>query len=233
MLRIAICEDLKNHRRMLKEALETAVPEEYIVEEFSSIETFRAYYDENDLCFDIILMDIELEDGSGIEFSSEINRRYPLAQIIYTTAYTEYFSDVYDTAHVWFIQKKDLNTYLPKAILKACKSLDHLKSLHLNFSWQKMKYSIVQDEIIFIERRLHVSEIHTATEVYKTSEKLDELMKRLTSSFTLCHRSYIINMKYITKINKSIIVLNDMIELPVSRAKEQDVKREYAMFLVH
>lgn len=232
MLRIAICEDIDKHREIIKEELAKIIEDGYHLYEFASIDSFKNYYETDTQSMDIVLMDIELTDGSGIEFSAELNRKYPLAQIIYITSYTEYFSEVYDTSHVWFIQKNDLGKYLPRAIQKACKELHHLKSLQLNFSWQKMNYSIVQDEIIYIERRLHVSEIHTQTEVYKTAEKLEDLLKRLSLAFIVCHRSYVINMKKITKIQKGVFVLNNTIEIPVSRAKEQEVKQSYALFLV-
>lgn len=232
VLRIAICEDINEHRELIKEELSKILEEDYVLKEFSSLEGFRQYYETAQSALDIVLMDIELKDGSGIELSSEINKKCPLAQIIYITSYTEYFSEVYDTAHVWFINKKDLKKYLPRAVQKAYKELYHVKSLLLNISWQKMNYSLVQEEIIFVERRLHVSEIHTLSGIYKTAEKLEILLERLTSAFILCHRSYIINMKNITKIQKNSVVLNGEINIPVSRAKESEVKKAYAMFLV-
>lgn len=233
MLRIAICEDFEKHRCLIKEELAKTIAEEYTVHEFATLEDFRKNYQTDSRGFDIILMDIELEDGSGIDLGEETNRYYPLAQIIYITSYTHYFSEVYDTEHVWFINKHELEKYLPKAIQKARKALWHSRNLHLNFSWQKVKYSIIQDEIIYIERCLRVSEIHTRTEVYKTSEKLDELLKQLTSAFISCHRSYIINMKNITKLQKNKVVLNDKFEIPISRSREEELKKEYSMFLVH
>ncbi len=233
MLRIAICEDFEKHRTLIKGELAKTIAEEYTVHEFGSLEAFRKTYLADAKGFDIILMDIELEDGAGIELGDEINSYYPLAQIIYITSHTHYFSEVYDTEHVWFINKNEMEQYLQKAIQKARKALWHSRSPHLNFAWQKVKYSIVQDEIIYIERCLRVSEIHTRNGVYKTSEKLEELMKQLTSVFVFCHRSYIINMKNITKLQKGKVVLNNDIEIPISRAREEELKKVYNMFLVH
>ena len=95
-----------------------------------------------------------------------------------------------------------------------------------------MKYSVIQDEIIYIERCLRVSEIHTATKVYRTSEKLESLMEQLTDVFICCHRSYIVNMRNITKLQKNKLILNHEIEVPVSRSKEEELKQAYSIFLV-
>ncbi len=232
MLEIAVCEDLEIHRQLIKEKISSAIDEAYKIVEFVSAEDFKKAYKKYPKGFDIILMDIELGDGSGIELGEEINYHYPLAQIIYITSYTKHFSEVYATNHVWCIEKKELNEYLPKALHKALKALWYTKSIHLNFSWQKVKYSVIQDEIIYIERCLRVSEIHTATKVYRTSEKLESLMEQLTDVFICCHRSYIVNMRNITKLQKNKLILNHEIEVPVSRSKEEELKQAYSIFLV-
>ena len=232
MLEIAVCEDLDIHRHLIKEKLASAIDEPYQVSEFASAEAFKKTLKKYQKGFDIILMDIELGDGSGIELGEEINYHYPLTQIIYITSYAKHFSEVYATNHVWCIDKKELDEYLPKAIHKALKALWHSKSLHLNFSWQKVKYSVIQEEIIYIERCLRVSEIHTVNRVYRTSEKLDSLMEQLMDVFISCHRSYIINMKNITKLQKNKVILNHEIEIPISRSKEEELKQAYSIFLV-
>lgn len=232
MLEIAVCEDLEIHRCLIKEKIAEAIDEPYEIVEFASAQAFKKSYRKQPKGFDIILMDIELGDGSGIELGEEINYYYPLAQIIYITSYVKHFSEVYATNHVWCIDKKELDEYLPKALHKALKALWHSKSLHLNFSWQKVKYAVIQDEIIYIERCLRVSEIHTATKVYRTSEKLDSLMEQLTDVFICCHCSYIVNMRNITKLQKNKVILNHDIEVPISRSKEEEMKKAYSIFLV-
>ena len=232
MLEIAVCEDLENHRCLIKKKISNVIDEPYRIYEFASAEAFKKTYKKYPKGFDIIITNIELSDGSGIELGEEINFHYPLTQIIYITSDAKHFSEVYATNHVWCIDKKELDEYLPKALHKALKSLWHTKSLHLNFSWQKVKYAVAQEDIIYIERCLRVSEIHTATKEYRTSEKLESLMEQLTDAFVCCHRSYIVNMRNITKLQKSKVILNHEIEVPISRSKEEELRQAYQIFQV-
>ena len=87
MLEIAVCEDLEIHRQLIKEKISSVINEAYEIVEFVSAADFKKSYKKYPKGFDIILMDIELGDGSGIELGEEINYYYPLAQIIYITSY--------------------------------------------------------------------------------------------------------------------------------------------------
>lgn len=97
---------------------------------------------------------------------------------------------------------------------------------------EKIHFSILQKEIIYIERSLRVSEIHTSKNIYRTASKLENLLEQLTDAFASCHRSYIINMAYITDFKKDRIILNGEYSIPVSRSKYAELKNAYNMFLV-
>lgn len=232
MLNIAVCEDLELHQKYLSDKIRQFLNVSCQISVFSSMKALKAFWESNRITFDIIFMDIELGDGSGIQLSEEINRRYPITQIIYITAYTEYSSDVYKTNHTWYIDKQKIDTYLPLALDKALKSIQLLHSLCLDISWKKVHFSIPQKEIIYIERSLRVSEIHTSKTIYRTAAKLENLLEQLTDSFIICHRSYIINLIHITDFQKDIVTLNGKYSIPVSRSKYAELKSAYNMFLV-
>mgnify|MGYP004599719541 CR=1 FL=1 len=66
--------------------------------------------------YDIILMDTEFESASGIEAVKQINAWHPDSQIIYITNHVTYFSSVYETSHIFYILKKDIDKYLQTAL---------------------------------------------------------------------------------------------------------------------
>jgi two-component system LytT family response regulator len=65
---------------------------------------------------------------------------------------------------------------------------------HNNFSF------IPLDEIIFIERADRKSVIHTIDKKIELNEALTNLEGLLDSRFVVSHRSYIINLQYLTRI---------------------------------
>lgn len=232
MLKIAICEDMVLHQKYLQTEIEKLLTEPHEFSCFTSADVFESEISEKNICFDIVFLDIEFGTESGIQLGQKINSLYPLTQIVYVTGYPQYASDVYMTEHVWFIEKNHLGKYLPLALNKALRAIHLTKNLHLNISWQKEKFSIPQKEIIYIERNLRTSEIHTLHSIYQTSEKLDALMERLTDAFAFSHRSYIINMEMITALTKTQVILNGTHELPVSRSKHNDLKNAYNRFMI-
>lgn len=230
MLKIAICEALPAHQKNLEDNLAQFLVIPYEVQKFSLIAEFNDIFEKSVPDFDIIFMDIQFPDGSGIELVQEINVLCPMTQIIYVTSYLDQASEVYTTKHVWFIDKQHINEYLPLALNKAFKALNLLHHSLLTFSWKGVKYSIPQKSIIYIERRLRVSEIHTDEQTYRSSDKLSEILARLNDSFAICHQSYIINMLFITDFDKKDVILKHQHYIPISRSKHNEFIAKYNLF---
>lgn len=153
MLNIAVCEDLKLHQKYLSDKIRQFLDAPCQISVFSSTEDLKDFFATNNTAFDIIFMDIELGDGSGIQLSEEINRRYPMTQIIYITAYSEYSSDVYKTNHTWFIDKQKIDTYLPLALDKALKSVQLTHSLYLDVAWKKSTFQFCKKKSFILNVR--------------------------------------------------------------------------------
>lgn len=69
-----------------------------------------------------------------------------------------------------------------------------------------------------MERKLRTTFIVTPTHTYSTSEKLEDLLKRLGETFAMSHRSYIINLKMVQEITKDSALLVDGTSIPISRS---------------
>lgn len=68
----------------------------------------------------------------------------------------------------------------------------------------KRGLSIRASDILFIERKQNKTYIHTKSCVYETSLSLNSIAKLLPSdNFVRNHRSYIVNINAVTKVNKS------------------------------
>ena len=135
MISIAICENEAAHLQILEQALDTNMQEmdiPYTVREFPSGRelTDLLLSPDNNLSFDIVCMDIELEEdsASGISIAAVINQVIPNAQIIFVSQYLAYAPDVYETRHIFYVYKARLEELLPKALKAALKNLHSEKT---------------------------------------------------------------------------------------------------------
>lgn len=223
MLKIAICEDNEIFVEIIKNNLETMLNIPYKLDSFLSGREFLKALSENACPYNLVLLDIELEDKSisGIDLGQMINSQY-----------LEYASDVYSTKHTYFINKNRLNDYLADALHAALKNLDTGRKQYLTFKVKQTQLRIPADNILYLERNLRETFIYTGNKTYTTRDKLSELQQQLPSFFVCCHRSFLVNLHAVTSLHHAEIILNNGQGIPVSRAHYDDTKKAFSLLML-
>lgn len=95
------------------------------------------------------------------------------------------------------------------------------------------KRMLEQADILYIESRAKKVEIHTAgtqesIEIYAAMKGLEE---QLGSNFYRCHRTYIVNMAYITEYEKDCITLVNGDKVYMAKKKYGDFVKAYQNYL--
>ena len=179
-------------------------------------------------------MDIELKglEMSGIELSKRIHQIHPLTQIIYHTI-EEYCSDIYEEKHSYILSaNRKMDIYMPKATKRVIEELktEEKNFLHINYK-RKESYVPVQD-ILYLERNKRITTIYCTGEplrCYETGEKLSELIERLGQNFSVCHRSYAVNISKITGFEKRRVRIVGEMTIPIgNNSEEMEVKQRFA-----
>ena len=85
--------------------------------------------------------------------------------------------------------------------------------------------------ILYIEVIDHKLIIHTKNEDYSLRDSLDNYIDKLKDyNFSLCNRCYLVNLKYVNKINKEdCIVGGDIIK--ISRRKKSEFLLAVAQYI--
>ena len=226
MIRIAIVEDNSIHRERLERLIPTVLKEPFILSSFSKCYDFLETLKSEEAVFDLVFMDIEMGENSGIHAAKQAMEICPQMQIIYISQYLDYISPIYETDHLYFIYKPDLEKYLGHAIKKALTVISEMKSGILEISWNKVKFHIPQENILYIERMLRITMIYTIKDSYKTSEKLPELMEKLKGTFLRCQQSYIVNLRYVASYQRTHFELSTGKIISISRNYQDSVKKK-------
>ena len=234
MLKIAICEDSEIFVEIIKKNIETILKVPYELHSFLSGKEFMASLPEMGCPYDIVFLDISLGNDtvSGIELGQMINGENTRTQLIFIRQYLEYASDVYSTKHTYFIYKNRLNEYLPAALDAALKNLQTDEEQYLIIKIKRSHLRIPVNDILYLERNLRETTVHTRTEAYTVRDKLNVLQQQLPEFFVCCHRSFLVNLHAVSKLQHTEITLNTGQQIPVSRAHYEDVKKAFSLLML-
>ncbi len=214
---IGICDDESIQRQYLTQVVnEWATQNHYqiTIQQFESAESFLFHYEE-EKDYDILLLDIEMNQMNGVTLAKAIRKHNEIVQIVFITGYTEYISDGYDVAALQYlikpVKEDKLFETLHRAVAKIHK---HEKCLKVEVNGEMNIIPLF--EIKYIEVRQNYITIH-AKEETTLKRTLSEIEKELTSNFYRSGRSFIINLDCITRVSKSQVILRSGEVIPLPR----------------
>ena len=173
---------------------------------------------------DLLFVDINMPELSGMDFAKSIKQDIG---IIFTTAYSEYAVEGFKVDAIDYILKPIGYDSFMTAVNKAQKRLNKDSQAteevdgNDDYLFIKSEYKLIRVElknITYIEGMREYVRIHLMDQKpIITLLSFKKLMEKLPSeSFMRVHRSYIVNLKKITTIERMRIVFEDNIRIPVS-----------------
>jgi DNA-binding LytR/AlgR family response regulator len=231
MLQLGICDDnpvlCAQAAKWCESYLRDTLGHSCSVRRFETAAALRSAL--NGTSFDILLLDIELDhQNSGIELASEINKLAPATRIIFMTGYHKYYMDVYDATHVYYVEKDHLQELLPKALDKCLeqKERDDQDVISLKY---KGKVSFVhRQEILYVEKQLRLARYHLTDGrdlfAYKNFRDIIEELGR--EQFVQCHRSYLVNLRAVVRIEGNEAVLKEASRVPIGSIYRRDLLKK-------
>jgi len=193
---------------------------------------------------DLMFLDIQMPDLTGIEFLKNIPRR-PV--VIFTTAYKEYALEGYSLDVVDYLLKPIAFERFVQGVAKATE-LIRLKSGRQETSHPALTastsplpspeqsstlilkadhklYKVKTDDILFIEGLKEYVTFHTASRRYVVLESLQRLESTLPDYFIRVHKSFIVNSRYVQALNGNLIELGNH-RIPIGKSYTEKVKEK-------
>lgn len=208
MLRFIICEDNKDFMSRLSNIINKVMMPynfEYKINKFTQynkeVEEIIKRKNEQK----VYVLDIELPEISGLEIASTIRERDLTSIIIFVTSYTEYKNDI-------FYSRLLAIDYIPKdrvwknrfesTIEYTVKTINKNRVLAFEFNYNS--YRVPFEDILYIEKVQDNQKCIINTEDGKQFEiisSITNLLKQLGPNFFQSHKSCIVNIEKIKKIN--------------------------------
>lgn len=222
--KIAICDDCGTDARYLSALVaDWAKAQGYpvAVKEFPSAEAFLFCY-ETEKDFDILLLDIEMGELSGLDLARKLRRDNDSVQIVFITGFPDFMAEGYDVSALHYLMKPVSKERLSGVLDRAAANLTKTEK-RLKVVFDRQVNLIPLDRILYIEAQKQYVLIHTQDEEYRMKGSLAEMQAVLDERFYKCHRSFLVNLCFVTRINSHSLVLKNGEELPVSRGGAEAV----------
>ena len=224
-MRIAVCDDEPLVLEYVKRALDR-LPEVDDCQVFSEPGALLDAVREGQR-FGIVIMDIEWNGKeAGITAAEQLGELDPDARIIYMTGYTrQYVQQI-------FLRPANLSGFLMKPVDEALlrehvhKAMEEQETARkgLLVKSKSTMVTIRFDSILYLESAGHVVTIHTQTENHSCYDRLEKVLERLPESFLQCHKSYIVNLNEIQRIEGNRILMTNGTEIPISKSRYGDTR---------
>ncbi|MGK7389099.1 MAG: LytR/AlgR family response regulator transcription factor [Candidatus Cyclobacteriaceae bacterium M2_1C_046] len=173
---------------------------------------------------DLIFLDIKMPDISGIEFFNSLSNK-PL--LIFTTAYSEHAVTSFEMDAVDYL----LKPFSLARFLKACNKAYELYNFrnstevadHLYVKSGYEQFKVAYEDILYLEASgNYVTFVLKDKKILSRSTFLEAINLLPTNKYVRVHRSYIISIDKIEKIERNQVIINN-IKVPVSEAYRQDL----------
>lgn len=177
---------------------------------------------------DLIFLDIQMPELSGIQFAKIIKGKYP---VILTTAYQEYALQGYELDIIDYLLKPISLERFQQAVNRALErvkpptNVEPPPSPSVDYMFIKSGYQtqrIVYDDILYLEGLSDYVRIQTKQGPVLTLDTMKNLVRLLPPHiFMRVHRSYIIALNKIEYIENNRIIIQEK-HIPISASYQED-----------
>ena len=229
-MQVAICDDEQIFRTELRNYLVSYKTERRIQIDIYEFKSGKAFLD-SDLIFDIVFMDYQMPDLDGLETAKQLRLKNSLCSIVFITSYSDVFiKDAFEVNTYRFFDK-------PISFENICTMLDSYIAqqktfapiMVYDFDGQK---TIPFKDVIIIEGDNKYCKIHTTTEIIPCSKTIIKTLSLLPKyCFYRTHKSFAVNMYFVSKIETDSILMINGESAYLSRKYAPGFKKSYRDFV--
>ncbi|MCM1245205.1 MAG: LytTR family DNA-binding domain-containing protein [Roseburia sp.] len=183
--------------------------------------------------FDVIFLDIELPEQSGIDLGQIIRQdmQNETVSIVYISGKTKYCKDLFELEplnyHQKPLNKKDIIADMDKVVRR----YGNRKKV-LTYMEDGVCKAILLSDIMYIEateKRLTV--VVRGNKQITIRESLTRLAEEFANySMCQCHRSFMVNLSYVDRYLNRCFYMKNGAEIPVGRKYVSNVKNAWARY---
>lgn len=241
-MKIAICDDEEYARVYIRKLIEKQ-EKDCQIWEFSSGKALLESQRELGETFDILFLDISMEDENGMDVAKRFRESQGesgwgnLPLLIFVTGYPEYMPEAFGVNAFQFlvkpVEEEEFKRIFAQA-LRAYRSFLARRRPHSR-EWLirtgKTTRKIQEDEIYYVESSSRKVILCLTDEKIAYYGKISALEEELRENFFRVHKGYLINMKYVERYSRTEVKMKNGDILLISKYKYQDFVKAYLSYI--
>lgn len=231
-MRLAICDDNRAFLRELGEHLCT-LPLIESVSAFYTMESFLSSVEEG-ARYDAALIDLNWnQKRTGMDAAELLFSLSPDTRVVFVTGYSDRY------AQQIFLRRSNLSGFLTKPVdpgllrqnLEKIAGEKERRRETVTILSRGGAVTLCVDEILSLESRDHTVMVHTLGGSLPVYRRLEDMEQLLPDGFFRCHRSFLVNLRQVRRVEQPDLLLRDGSRVPVSRARYAATKEAYLRFV--
>lgn len=227
MLKFAVCDDQKEILDEMQKMIVLFSKRQDVMVEIRIFLNGRELL-ESKTKYDLIFLDIEMDIMNGIEAAEKIREMDMNVPIVYITSYIDYWRKAYKVHAFDFITKPIDSNDIFKVLSDFIITIRDKESKSIELISENKLVVLNENDICYflytdMKRKIIA---HTVYEEIIVTGNLNDIFLKLTSGrFYMSHRSCIVNLKHVKKIdNYYEIIMKNGEYVPLSQKKRNEFK---------
>lgn len=240
MFSIAVCDSDNNDREILR-----SMAEDWISEHGSIVSSLTVFDESEKLIkkleagtrYDLYLTEAKQEKTDGIALAEYIRTLDEEALIVFVTGSDEYALRAYELHVLRYISKPAKSEEVRSALDFAYHLFLGKPAFTVFIKGTGMVVPLSVDDIMFVENNIRVMTYNLSNgetiQGTRRNISFEQAMEPLmvSPSFIQTHKSYFVNMRFISALKSDSVVMTNGREIPISRKNLSNVRKEYMAFM--
>lgn len=179
--------------------------------------------------WDLVLMDIYMEPGGmdGIEAAKRLREQDDDCLLIFVTTSRVHGMASYDVQAADYLCKPVSQKTMDKMLdWHLARQKERFRTLRVRCEWEEI--DIRMRDICYIEIQKHTALIYMKDKVLQTARSITALEEDVAGAgFLRCHRSYLVNMHHIRRIEKRDFLMDNGHKVPLGSTMAASVRSRF------
>lgn len=239
-MKIVICddsiEDMLKMEKLLNKYSDSCPDIHFVLEKYSDSERLYQQIQKKEPA-DIYLLDMVMPCKDGIDIASLLRKLGDESVIIYITSSEDYALESYQVHAARYLLKPVRESDFFEALDFALSLTESKKRLVYPVKTKDGLISVPYSKIEYIENVSRTLDVHltdgTAIRSIFIRKSFDQEIAILLESrnFIQVHKSFLINLKFVSKLMPDNILMESGKRIPVSKTRAPGVKKDYLLFV--